>query len=198
MRHGETVGNAERRYLGKSESPLTPAGEATCAAMADWLAAMDAQCPIDRIYTSPRQRTRQAADRASARLARPVTVSDHLQEMDFGIFDGLTAEEAEVGAPEIWQRWMAAFAHYRLPGGESADDVRTRVQAFINGVRARGEASIAVITHGGVARCLLTVLLSLPPEAGWHFEIPLGGFAVIDCVDGYGILKGLGRVDNDQ
>ena len=29
MRHGETVGNVERRYLGKSESPLTPAGAAT-------------------------------------------------------------------------------------------------------------------------------------------------------------------------
>jgi alpha-ribazole phosphatase len=198
MRHGETVGNVERRYLGRSESPLTPAGEATGVAMAEWLATTDAECPIDRIYTSPRRRTRQAADRASARLGCPVTVCDHLQEMDFGIFDGLTAGEAEARAPAIWQRWMADFAHYRLPGGESADDVMVRARAFIRRVQASGDASVAVITHGGVVRSLLTALLALPPEAGWHFEIPLGGFAVVDCVEGYGILKGLGQVGNNQ
>lgn len=198
MRHSETVGNVERRYLGKSESPLTPAGAAAGAAMAKWLAAMDAECKIDRIYTSPRQRTRQAADRASARLACPLTVCDHLREMDFGIFDGLTAEEAEAKAPAIWQRWLADFSHYRLPGGESADDVMDRARQFLDRVWESGNASIVVITHGGVARSLLTALLALPLEAGWHFEIPLGGFAVVDCADGYGILKSLGQVDNNQ
>ncbi|WP_329886837.1 histidine phosphatase family protein [Pseudoramibacter faecis] len=198
MRHGETVGNVQRRYLGKSESPLTPVGEATSAAMAERLVAMDAECKIDRIYTSPRQRTRQVADRASARLSCPMTVREELREMDFGIFERLTAGEAEAKAPAIWAAWMADFAHYRLPGGESADDVMARVRAFIRRVQASGDGSIAVITHGGIVRSLLTALLALPPEAGWHFEIPLGGFAIVDCADGYGILKGLGRVDIDQ
>lgn len=42
---------------------------------------------------------------------------------------------------------------------------------------------------------MLTFLLDLPLEAGWHIDIPLGGIAEISCSGDYAILRRLDTPD---
>ena len=54
IRHGATNGNLQHRYIGRTDEPLCPHGQALAAALAG--------VEADRIIVSPMLRTRQTAE----------------------------------------------------------------------------------------------------------------------------------------
>ena len=51
IRHGQTQGNLERRYIGSTDQPLCPAGREALGPLP----------PVDRVYASPLRRCRETA-----------------------------------------------------------------------------------------------------------------------------------------
>ena len=113
--------------------------------------------------------------------------------MDFGIFDGLTAAEAEKKDRGVWKAWLADFYRYRLPEGESFQDLKTRFAAFWQAInRQYGDsAHVVLVTHGGVCRAALAVLCSLPDAVSWHVETQPASIMQIHMIGDYGVLCGL-------
>lgn len=107
------------------------------------------------VFSSPLTRCRALAERL-----HPAPVYDErLRELCFGAWELRRWDElprAELDA------WAAAPLDYAPPGGEPVRALRARVSGFVEERRARGDASIIVVSHAGVLKLLAAELAGLP------------------------------------
>ena len=134
VRHGETDWNAERRWQGHADVPLNARGRDQAEALAAQLADED----IDAIYASDLSRAHDTALAVAKRLHLPVVVDPDLREVDVGVIEGLTADEAR--AFEGWQG---------EPVGQHAERVLRAVRRIAD---AHPDGRVLVVTHGGSMR----------------------------------------------
>jgi len=122
LRHGQTEHTPERRFSGRNELPLSLTGRAEAEAAA----ARAAGLGVEVIVASPLRRTRETAEIVAAELGLRVTFDKDLVELDFGDVEGLTFDEAAKKHPLAARRFMSDIS-VAAPGGESINDVSTRV-----------------------------------------------------------------------
>ncbi|MBA2609976.1 MAG: histidine phosphatase family protein [Actinobacteria bacterium] len=145
VRHGESVWNAEGRWQGSADPPLSDAGRAQAAALAEFIRDEG----IDHIVTSDLDRAHETARIVAAALGVPVGVmEDRLRERDVGEISGLTRAEIEAKFPGLLEKWRTGELT-KMPGGE--DDITPRVSAAIEALASAPDGSVVlVVTHGGV------------------------------------------------
>lgn len=163
IRHGQTQGNLERRYIGSTDQPLCPQGRA---------ALEGAEAPaVDAVYVSPLLRCRETAAILFPRQ-EPQAAAD-LRECSFGAFENHTYEELK-GDP-AYQAWLDTGGAAAPPGGESKAQQQERtVRAFLDlSARHGAEEAIALVVHGGTIMCLLEALE--PHHEFYRWQAPNGG-----------------------
>ena len=172
VRHSTTADSVAGRNLGRNEDPpLAPDGVARAVRLADTLTSELAELPHDelRMLSSPARRCRQTAMPIAAALGmqgRDVELDERLMEIDYGAWDGLTAEECRARDPELRAAWEADPYATRCPGGESGADVALRAFAILEPLEAwlaedRARCAI-VVAHNHVNRLRLCALLGWP------------------------------------
>jgi ribonuclease H / adenosylcobalamin/alpha-ribazole phosphatase len=170
-RHSITEASAAGRNLGqRTDPPLTEAGAALAARLGATLHAELAELPHAevRLLSSPAQRCRQTAAALVdvVGVHRPVEVHDGLLELDYGAWDGLTAEECWARDPELRAAWEADPYVTRCPDGESGEDVLRRASAVLDPLEewlAADRARCAiVVAHNHVNRVRLCALFGWP------------------------------------
>ena len=172
VRHSTTAASVAGRNLGRNEDPpLAPDGVARAVRLADTLTSELAELPHDelRMLSSPARRCRQTAMPIAAALGmqgRDVELDERLMEIDYGAWDGLTAEECRARDPELRAAWEADPYATRCPGGESGADVALRAFAILEPLEAwlaedRARCAI-VVAHNHVNRLRLCALLGWP------------------------------------
>jgi probable phosphoglycerate mutase len=170
VRHSITAASASGRNLGRrADPPLAPEGVEVAVQLADTLVAELAELPHDeiRLLSSPALRCRQTIAPVAAALGMPadaVEIEPGLIEIDYGEWDGLTAEECLQHDPELRRAWIADPYHTRCPDGESGEDVARRAFAVFHEVEAwladdRARCAI-VVAHNHVNRLRLCALLA--------------------------------------
>jgi alpha-ribazole phosphatase len=149
MRHGRTLGNVERRYVGRTDEPLSPEGIEHAR-----LTGTDGS--VRSVYVSPLKRALE-----TARIKFPnaaLTIVADLREMDFGDFEGKRADELLEDAD--YKIWLESNCTLRCPGGEQLDEFADRVcRAFAAIVREgleNGEKRLVVVAHGGSIMSVLS------------------------------------------
>lgn len=192
VRHVETYGNVEKRLNGITESDYTERGLGMKLKLEEELININDGMPFDRVYVSPISRARKIGEAVANSLSIPLVLEDRIKEFNFGIFEGLTAEEAEALNPEIWQLWVDDYNHIQIPEGDQYDVYHEKIGGLIDEWKAsHGDENILVVGHGGSVQSLLVQLLDLPLGARWHFKIELGGIVTIESNDGYGMLTSI-------
>ena len=153
LRHGASTWNAEGRWQGWLDAPLTAEGEEQAAARARELAHNGVNPRV--IYTSDLGRARRTAEIIGAHLERPVVPDDGLRERNGGEWQGRTGTEIEAGWPGMRDAWRRGELT-APPGGESDVAVLTRVDAAMGrALEHVGAGELVVVTHHGVLRTLL-------------------------------------------
>jgi len=181
-RHPETEANSQRRFVGRGDSPYTSAGAVQAAALGDCLRSWGP----DAVLASPQRRALQAASLSGS----VVTALDDLREIDFGAAEGLTYRETERAGIEMDHLGGPGTGEI-APGGETWDDFAARV-ARASAVVAHAGGRVAVVTHGGVVRALLTFWLGLPHQAAWGFAVPPASVATLTLHGPTGTLETFG------
>lgn len=172
VRHSTTAASAAGRNLGRSDDPpLATEGANLAARLAQTLSTELAELPHDelRLLSSPALRCRQTAAPIATALGMPqraVETDDRLMEIDYGAWDGLTAEECHARDPELRAAWEADPYATRCPDGESGADVALRAFAILEPLEAwlaedRARCAI-VVAHNHVNRLRLCALLGWP------------------------------------
>ena len=151
LRHGQSTWNAEGRWQGRGDPPLTELGSAQAREAAARLAASR----IERIVTSDLRRASETAAIAGALLGLTPELDVSWRERDIGGWTGFTREEISARWPEDYARFRSHDAHARPGGGESDAMLRERAHAALASLRARHAGMrVLVVTHRGIARML--------------------------------------------
>lgn len=176
IRHGTTAGNAARRYVGVTDEPLCPDGRADAERK-------EKDLSLGRVFVSPLKRARETAAILFPN-AEQIVVED-LREMDFGAFEGRTADEME--HDPAYRAWVEDLCRGACPGGESQADFHARVgSAFCETVRAL-ETDATLVVHGGVIMSILWQFAE-PKKDFYEWIAPnLGGYEA-DCVERSGVI----------
>jgi broad specificity phosphatase PhoE len=164
IRHGETEGESSVRFHGSSDVPLAEHGRAQMRATA-------ARLPLDHydvVVSSPLRRAWESAS-IVARGA-PVRIETAFREIDFGRWEGLTAEEIRARDPILYEDWRSRAPGFEFPGGERRADFRARVAEGIARLQASGARTAIAVAHKGVMRAIAEWLTGLPLEG----DLPLG------------------------
>jgi len=169
-RHGATAMSVEKRFsgLGGSDPALSRLGEEQAMALA---AELVARGGIERIVSSPLQRTRQTAAIAAASLNLPVEIDEGLAECAFGEWEGLTFSEVRERWPEELDAWLQS-ADVQAPGGESFTDVRTRVLAARDRIlKDSAGQTVLVVAHVTPIKAMVTDALDAPLHSIYRMEL---------------------------
>lgn len=166
LRHGATLWNPERRYQGLTDLPLSQRGRSVLR---------PAEFSPKRVYISPLCRAVQTA----AILfpgAEQIPVPG-LCEMDFGAFEGRTANEMEQDPDYL--AWVEGGCTGRCPGGESLAEFSGRVwAAFTKLLEVRTER-LVIVAHGGVQMAILD-RYARPHRDYFDWHAPCGGGFVLE------------------
>jgi alpha-ribazole phosphatase len=163
VRHGEAEGNAEHRYIGWSDPPLTQRGEAQAAVLADLLR----REPITRVVASDRQRAIATAQPIAAGLGLTPATTAALRELHFGRWEGRTPDELWAAERERYDGWLQEPEREAPPEGEGVPSLRGRIRELL----ACSQAGELWVTHGGPIRLILAEATGAP---FWSCAVPPG------------------------
>lgn len=165
VRHGQTPGNAERRYVGcASDQPLSEFGREQ---------ARQAQSfpQVSKVYVSKLRRTHETAAIMFPNAEQEIIEGIH--EMDFGVFTGRSADEME--DDKQYREWVESWCEGTCPGGESKAEFNERIcaamKAFLLDAASRGEHVVHMVAHGGT---LMAFLGAYGGEEGKYYEWNVG------------------------
>lgn len=151
IRHGITQGNLEGRYIGSTDLPLCPEGEAQLRQL---LEARDYP-QVKKVYTSPMQRCLDTAE-----ILYPdqlIQTVPQLREYDFGVLDGKSVEEA--ASMPAFRQWSDSAMKAPPQGGERTEDFLARCEEglalVVEDMMRHRITEAALILHGGVMMNLL-------------------------------------------
>ncbi len=172
VRHATTRSSEDGVNLGqRTDPPLIGAGSDLAARTGVAMAAELEGMPHAklRVVISPALRCRQTATHILDALRRSdlePEVDEGLWEIDYGAWEGLSADECRRRDPELRARWEADPFATRTPGGESGSGVAARAFAALapmeEWLAAERDAVGLVVSHNHVVRLRLTAAMGLP------------------------------------
>lgn len=168
VRHGKTEWNGLSRFQGKSDIPLNDEGKC----QAELLAARLEGWEPAAVFSSPLSRARETAEIIASRNpgVSPV-LRENLAEMGFGTWESRSLHEIESADPESFCRWKESPFECPPPGGESYNSVKSRVRSALDEILSEDGDRTVAVSHGGILRMMLVLLLDLPPRQVWRMKI---------------------------
>jgi broad specificity phosphatase PhoE len=168
VRHGQSVWNADGRWQGQADPPLSDLGREQA------FRAAGAVGTVDLIVASDLERAHHTALIISEAVGvGPVVLEPDLRERDAGEWSGLTRAEIEAS----WPGYLDA--RRRPPGFEDEDHVIARTMGALDRMQQEYDgAEVLGVTHGGVVMALERRLGhdagKLPNLAGRQFTYDRG------------------------
>jgi broad specificity phosphatase PhoE len=180
IRHGESVGNEERRVQGQSDFPLTDRGRAQAQALARRL--RREQWVLSTIYASDLSRAAETAQILAAALDATVVLDARLREIDAGVLNGIVWREIEFLYPELWHDLNHSSEWVPIPGEEGAEALRARLAAALDNICARHQdgEGVALVSHGASLGMLLAHLLGLDIHRPSPFHFGNASLSIVE------------------
>jgi broad specificity phosphatase PhoE len=187
VRHGESEWNAQRRYQGQSDVPLSALGRRQAELVAGRLAGGK----IDAVYASDLVRAWQTASVIAEKNGLQAFSEPRLRELKFGVLEGLTFEEAQSRYPEMIAAWLDDFN--RPPeGAETIDLFNARVLSLLDDLkRKHDEQVVLLVAHGGSLSEILRIALGLSRAKRWYLEMDNASLTELLIAETYVALKRL-------
>ena len=167
VRHGETEWSVSGQHTGRTDIPLTAAGEDQARALAPWLA----EVRFTAVFTSPRRRARLTCERAG--LGDRAAIEPDLAEWDYGAYEGRRSADITRERPG-WSLFRDG-----CPGGESPEDVSDRADRLIEKL-GRLNGPIALFSHGQFIPSLAARWISLTVPEAAHLSLSTGSLSILE------------------
>jgi broad specificity phosphatase PhoE len=169
VRHGTTTLNLQNRYRGRRDVPLDARGYQDAVDAARLLS----PCGVSAVYTGPLRRTIATAQIiADETLVPDLRILHGLNNVDYGVWEGLTAPEAELHDPSAFGAYRTSPEVAVCPAGERLMDAQARITQAVDLIGSRHAGEIVVgVTHAVMIRLLV---LGLTGGSGESWRIPVG------------------------
>lgn len=162
IRHGQSVGNLNRVYLGHTDLPLSEEGRSQAEITAKHLE----NVKIDVIYSSDLKRAHETAVPHAVRRGLPVTDSRGLREIFLGEWENKPVEELKNNYyDEFILEWHGHFGTCTPPGGESVLNLANRIYAELERIASENLGKrILITTHAAAIRAFWCKINGIEPE----------------------------------
>jgi len=171
LRHGETDWNAQKRYTGTADVPLSERGRRALRRMA---------LHPSVVYTSTLRRTRETAE---ILFPDAVIIPVHdLREMDFGDFTGHNFDELQ--HDPTYRDWVEGGCTERCPNGTEDRTAFTErccaaFSRLLDEALRENAPELVVVAHGGTQMAVLSRYVH--SERGYFdWSAPNGGGFLLD------------------
>ena len=173
VRHGQTEMNAQKLYFGKLDPPLNDLGISQAYQAKEKLLDID----YDIIYSSPLERAKQTAEICNY-LDKDINYNSKLEEINFGIFEGLTFKEISEKFPDEVKKMEENWKDYNYITGESPKEMFQRAISFLETLDY--SKNNLVVAHWGIINCIISYFVSRSLETYWKFEIKNGAVVIFE------------------
>ncbi|MDB4916229.1 MAG: Phosphoglycerate mutase [Gemmatimonadetes bacterium] len=178
LRHGQTAMSRANVFCGRGLDPeLTAEG----ASMAEAFAATYKSHPWTAIYASPLTRAVATATPLATAIGLPIERRAELAEIDYGEWDGLSAEVVDRKWHDEYERWTADPAWNPPTQGETAIAIAQRMTNIVEEISdAHMDGNVLVVSHKASIRVLLCALLGV--DVGrfrYRFGCPVGSVSIV-------------------
>ncbi len=172
-RHGRTASNVSKALDSRPPgAPLDEIGLAQAAVLGERLAGHR----VSAVYASQATRAQQTAAHVAAAHALAVQVIDGVQEVFCGDLEG----RADTASRELFDRtyaaWWTGDLDARLPGGESAHDLRARYVPAVERITTGARDTVVLVSHGAAIRLAAAALLGDTAETQY---VPNTGLVIL-------------------
>jgi broad specificity phosphatase PhoE len=155
IRHGQSRGNAERRFGGHTATPLSARGRNQAQATARTLKSE----AVTAIYSSDLARAMETAQPLAKLTGLPINGTNAFRERSVGVMEGLTFEDAAQQHPEQYAALLRRDFEHVLEGGESYRQLLDRAQDKLDQIIEENRGGkIVVFSHTGTI-CILALHL---------------------------------------
>ena len=169
LRHGESRGNSAQIIQGRRDLPLSEEGVRQSEEVAPWF--VDRK--IDAILSSPLRRALQTARIVGRALGRnDVQSREALNELDTGIFTGLTVEQIQRRYPQDWRSFQRS-SWEGVPQAERIADLLARSQSLWRDLGRRfrqGARNLLCVTHSGILQWIIKATFA---QRSWMPLVPV-------------------------
>ena len=184
LRHGETT--LSHTLRGHLDDDLTEQGWLQMQSTIQQY--MTTPVDWDVIISSPLRRCRCFAEHLANQLGLPMRVNEHIKEMYFGDWEGISTQAIYEAEPEQLANFWQFPTQYHAPNGESLIQFQQRIfigfEQIYTQIQAQNGQKALVITHGGVIKLLtclaqqqnLDDLLKMPAELGKLYSFSLSKY----------------------
>jgi len=160
LRHGQTDFPTNRIYCDDIEDPaLNELGLAQAKSSALSFNGTN----IEKIYCSPAKRTMMTAKEVVSVTGAELEIVPEWVERRFGEWEGLYFNDIEERYPAAYSQWKQDMVGYTPKGGETINDVVSRLKGGLQRITARHlEENILIVTHVGPIRISLCQAMEIP------------------------------------
>ena len=124
---------------------------------------------VEKIFASPEQRTKETAQIIGNGIDKQIEFSPKIAERNWGGWEGWPWDDIDklLQSMRIEDRYT-----FVPPNGESWQQMESRLSEFLRYLTAKKYKSVAIVTHEGVLRGLMPILLNLPKgkSLDYHFD----------------------------
>lgn len=168
VRHGETHWNKEGRFQGRIDVDLNEMGKKQAQNVTSALENVE----LAAIYSSPLKRSLVTAETIAKPHKLDVIEVSELNEIDHGLWEGLTIKEVKEEDAEGYDTWINHPEMATMPSGENLSDLRSRAISKLHEIleKHKGQDSIAIVAHDATNKVIICHALGLDNSHFWHIK----------------------------
>ena len=171
VRHGQTDHNIlDKAGIAGNNAPLNETGIAQAKKAAEIIDSADI------IYASPLDRAQQTAEIITNKTGAKIITEPRLKEFDMGDWANFPLEQTKelFVQNDAWSGGSNRYS-FRVPNGESWQDVEVRVRAILKGLTEKhGDQKVVLVSHNQTIRAFLGILENKDFENWFGFPIDNG------------------------
>lgn len=161
VRHGESIGNTQGFFQGRTDCELSENGLLQLALLKERFQDIS----YDAIYASPLKRTIDTAKAVNFYHKLPILIEDDLIEINGGVFEGQHWSELVEHFPHEFETFRSKLHLFSPEKGESVRQVYDRMVAVVDKlVKCNQGKTIVLVSHGCAIKNYLCYATATPLE----------------------------------
>lgn len=159
IRHGQSLGNMEKKFLGHTDWDLSPLGYEQAKELTEYLE----NEKIDKVYASDLMRAYHTVSGIAKQRGLEVIKDSRLREINAGKWEGKLYDSLYADFSEDYSLWKTDIGNSRCTGGELVAELQNRIVAAVLDIAGKNpEKTVCIGTHATPIRVLCSYIKKLP------------------------------------